>query len=794
MVSKDHSQGRRKCFKRIAFDQNGGVVPANSNTMSIGWDVQDFSHLRDECVKNKCHFVDPLFPADDSSLYGPEGPMKEDQLEGKIVWKRPTEICEEPKFTTDGISRFDIQLGRLKNSWLITALVSLTAHPTLLDRVVPVDNYKTDGEAYAGIYHFRFWRFGQWYDVVIDDRLPTVGGELVYMRSSAKDEFWSALLEKAYAKLHGSYAALQRGLAGEAMVDLTGGISESYSTKYNSQSLLPIMECAGQSALVSCCIDGSAVGTVTPQGLVVGYSYAITKAVTVLLEDGSQSISLVRLRSPIADGKEWNGDWSDKCGKWRKVSPEMKRSLGAVDQADGEFWMCLDNFIQHFDRMDVCNLTVTGLNAIGPTDEAHAGWLEKCYTGQWEKNVSAGGSIDCSETHWKNPQYVIELKPSSGGDSDGTAGRPWTLIVSLMQKEHRTKAQDASEWLPIGFALYELASSEGIASPLPKEWFDHQTRIRCCAHKCRREATERFELAAGTYVLIPSTTKPNQVGDFMLRVYSRAEIGMEENDCVQLACVPKLRPNDALCETIRGKAEKMFISFHNGQGELDWMQLKMVLDKHYAKQIELVSEGIKKVYQRPTNLTHPDVKTKLSASKTESGYSASFECEGIFNLILCCFPRASPGELEPFNDEVELIAKDAGPPGFSKDTCRMMIAMLDEDDSATLGKREFLKLIAMIEQLKKDFEYFDTDQSGSLDSPELKNALRQSSGITLNREILTILMRRYSTRGEKIWFDDYIALVFKMQTIRGHMINTGWNPKEKLSPKMQNFLLTMFKL
>ena len=55
------------------------------------------------------------------------------------------------------------------------------------------------------MFHFHFWRYGEWKEVIIDDRLPTYFGRFLCFCKNKEEpnEMWSALLEKAYAKLVG---------------------------------------------------------------------------------------------------------------------------------------------------------------------------------------------------------------------------------------------------------------------------------------------------------------------------------------------------------------------------------------------------------------------------------------------------------------------------------------------------------------------------------------------------------------------------------------------------------------
>ena len=96
----------------------------------------------------------------------------------------------------------------LGNCWFVAACSVLAGCKEMWERVVPEhknQEYNRDDDDHSGVFRFRFWRFGKWIEVLVDDFLPTFTNdndqvELLFTHSSSKREFWGSLLEKAYAK------------------------------------------------------------------------------------------------------------------------------------------------------------------------------------------------------------------------------------------------------------------------------------------------------------------------------------------------------------------------------------------------------------------------------------------------------------------------------------------------------------------------------------------------------------------------------------------------------------------
>ena len=108
--------------------------------------------------------------------------------------------------------------------WLLAAISCLSQYPNLLKRIIPEGQGFTSAEGYCGIFRFSFWVFGKWKEVIIDDLLPTFNGRLVFMHSPEKNEFWTALMEKAYAKYEFDLMLLVPSLPGLFKLSTFSGV------------------------------------------------------------------------------------------------------------------------------------------------------------------------------------------------------------------------------------------------------------------------------------------------------------------------------------------------------------------------------------------------------------------------------------------------------------------------------------------------------------------------------------------------------------------------------------------
>ncbi|XP_020642312.3 calpain-2 catalytic subunit isoform X1 [Pogona vitticeps] len=653
-----------------------------SNKRAVKYLNQDFQRLREELLEAGKLFQDPSFPAAASSLgYQELGPNSY-KTKG-IVWKRPTELCSNPQFIVGGATRTDICQGALGDCWLLAAIASLTLNDEVLARVVPSDQSFQD--RYAGIFHFQFWQYGEWTDVVVDDRLPTKDGELLFVHSAEGSEFWSALLEKAYAKINGSYEALSGGSTTEGFEDFTGGIAEWYELRKAPPNLFKIIQKALQKgSLLGCSIDiTSAAETeaVTTQKLVKGHAYSVTGAEEVNCRGRLEK--LIRIRNPWGQ-VEWTGKWNDNCPSWNNVDPEVRDRLTRKHE-DGEFWMSFTDFLKHYSRLEICNLTPDTLSS-----DKYKKWSLNLKDGNWRKGSTAGGCRNYPDTFWMNPQYLIKLEQEDEDPDDPEKG--CTFLVGLIQKHRRKQRKMGEDMHTIGFAIYEVPH-EYLGQTnvhLSKNYFlTNRARERSNTFINLREVLNRFKLPPGEYILVPSTFEPNKNGDFCLRVFSEKNA---DSQVVDDEIEANIEEKEVTEDEIEPNFKKLFGQLAGGDAEISAFELCNILKKVMAKRQDIKSDG------------------------------------------------------------------------FSIETCKIMVDLLDTDGSGKLGLKEFHILWTKIQKYQKIYREMDVDNSGTMNSYEMRKALQQA-GFKLDCQLHQIIVARFADDQLIIDFDNFVRCLIRLETL-----------------------------
>ncbi|XP_037726188.1 calpain-C [Drosophila subpulchrella] len=497
-----------------------------------------YERILSDCRAKNVLWEDPDFPAVQSSVFYYQTPPFTFQ------WKRIMDLADNGSGSGSGsqpvsapvflneTAEFDVVPGKMGDRWLVSCLGLLSSLRNLFYRVVPADQTLTSAH---GVFRFRLWWCGEWVEVLVDDRLPTINGRLAFMQPQASNCFWAALLEKAIAKLHGSYEALKYGTRSDGLTDLLGGVVRQMPILADTIRPQTLKELLTTTCIVTCLADKSAsvakknLAERMPNGILVNVNYRLSSLdkVKTLMGDSVQLVCLKDTFSskPFGEKTHFLGDWAPSSKTWERVS-QVERARLIRQLGPGEFWLSFCDFVEIFTIMEVVYLDTETSNDEEMLKSRPLHWKMKMHQGQWKRGVTAGGCRNHESFHI-NPQLLISVQDQQD------------LVVALNQ-------HTAVEPKVIGFTMYNWDGDYMLSECLQKDFFKNHVSFLNSDYGNTRHVSYHTHLEAGHYVLIPTTYEPAEEAHFTVRILGTGSFRLS---CLETQTMILLDPFPALKST-----------------------------------------------------------------------------------------------------------------------------------------------------------------------------------------------------------------------------------------------------
>ena len=277
----------------------------------------------------------------------------------------------------------DILQGQLGNCYFLSVISAISGYPNLLNRI-----FETKNKNYSGIYCLNFYIDGEKKKIIVDDYIPVYkyDDEPLFCRlNKTTKSFWPIILEKAWAKLLGSYQKTSGGYPSYPFDVLLGYPCEEYCLEtelnkldnFDSLNISPnpenfieisenvnflvwekLLSSFHNNYLISCSTNdnfeksSSLNKEIEELGLVSRHAYTCLFFQEFQIENG-QIIKLVKLRNPW--GKTKSSKFKGSLIKNNYYNNEEIR-LNTFVAGEGDFILEFDEFKKYFSLIYICKI------------------------------------------------------------------------------------------------------------------------------------------------------------------------------------------------------------------------------------------------------------------------------------------------------------------------------------------------------------------------------------------------------------------------------------------------------
>lgn len=375
-----------------------------------------------QCDASGFAFSDRDFPRGTSSLWLDPEAKPPFGFPQEYTWQRVPEICQAGCLgaeASEGPPLVEVPISPPfpygKREWFASVVNALAAKPHWLARIFVMYDRE------RGFAQFRFFKTGKWVGVTVDDYLPVdMAGQLCMGYSTSPRDFFFPLAEKAFAKLHRCYEALEPkvtpelslvSILSQALEDTSGGLCTVYHLHPQAANTVELeeeeknvlwrkmKESSKASALHALLLRSDSPGASERRyvGLLPDHLYGLVDARFV------EQQRLVKLRN-WCHGVDtvWKGKWAADSPAWTetlRLALEYTETTPASPQEPQEvFWASFDEVLYYFS-----DLLVTEVHASRSIAEGDfAGASSKTYA-------------DDTNVRLRAPQFALEVKDVAEG-------------------------------------------------------------------------------------------------------------------------------------------------------------------------------------------------------------------------------------------------------------------------------------------------------------------------------------------------------------------------------------------